>query len=73
MKIWDQQNYLVIRGFCYISDLFITRFHCNLGVGTKTGQRGVRDYQEYKQGHFIKPSLICFGFGKEVAKIDAGM
>ena len=24
---WDQQNYLVIRGFV-ISDLFITRFHC---------------------------------------------
>ena len=30
VKNWDQQNYLVIlRGFCYISDLFITRFHCN--------------------------------------------
>ena len=28
IKSWDQQNYLVIRGFCYISDLFITRFHC---------------------------------------------
>ena len=28
IKTWDQQNYLVIRGFCYISDLFITRFHC---------------------------------------------
>ena len=27
IKSWDQQNYLVIRGFV-ISDLFITRFHC---------------------------------------------
>ena len=27
IKSWDQQNYLVIRGFC-ISDLFIMRFHC---------------------------------------------
>ena len=27
-KSWDLQNYLVIRGFCYISDLFIMRFHC---------------------------------------------
>ena len=26
---WDQQNHLVIRGFYVISDLFITRFHCN--------------------------------------------
>ena len=30
IKSWDQQNYLVIRGFCYISDLFITRFHCTI-------------------------------------------
>ena len=30
IKSWDQQNDLVIRGFCYISDLFITRFHCIL-------------------------------------------
>ena len=29
IKSWDQQNYLVIRGFCYISDLFIMRFHCS--------------------------------------------
>ena len=28
IKSWDQQNYLVIREFCYISDLFIMRFHC---------------------------------------------
>ena len=27
-KELGQQNYLVIRGFCYIFDLFITRFHC---------------------------------------------
>ena len=27
VESWDQQNYLVIRGFCY-SDLLITRFHC---------------------------------------------
>ena len=32
IKNWDQQNDLVIRGFCYISDLFITRFHC-ISVG----------------------------------------
>ena len=32
VKTWDQQNYLVIRGFCYISNLFITRFHCNHNV-----------------------------------------
>ena len=28
IKSWEEQNYLVIRGFCYISDLVITRFHC---------------------------------------------
>ena len=28
IQSWDQQNHLVIRRFCYISDLFITRFHC---------------------------------------------
>ena len=27
IKSWDQQKYLVIRGYC-ISNLFITRFHC---------------------------------------------
>ena len=32
IKNWDQQNYLVIRGFCYISDLFITRFHCSNNI-----------------------------------------
>ena len=28
IKSWDHQNYLVIRGFCYIRPLYITRFHC---------------------------------------------
>ena len=28
IKSWDQQNYLVIRGFCYIRTSYITRFHC---------------------------------------------
>ena len=29
IKSWDQQNYLVIKGFV-ISDLFIMRFHCSI-------------------------------------------
>ena len=36
IKCWDQQNYLDIRGFCYISDLFITRFHCTTTTTTTT-------------------------------------
>ena len=32
IKSWDQQNYLVIRGFCYISDLDIMRFHCTVSL-----------------------------------------
>ena len=31
IKSWDQQNDLVMRGFV-ISDLFITRFHCNCDI-----------------------------------------
>ena len=27
-KSWNQENYIVMKGFCYISNLFITRFHC---------------------------------------------
>ena len=32
IKSWDQQNYVVIRGFCYtfVSDLFITSFPCRI-------------------------------------------
>ena len=42
IKSWDQQNYLVIRGFCYI-DLFITRFHC-------TRDRGYISFPRYGGG-----------------------
>ena len=31
-KYKDQQNYLVIRGFCYTFNLFITRFHCMYSI-----------------------------------------
>ena len=27
-ELWDQENYFVISGFCYISVLYITRVHC---------------------------------------------
>ena len=32
MKSWDQQNYLVIRGFCYIRPLYneVPLYHLNL-------------------------------------------
>ena len=33
IKSLNQQYYLVIRGFCYISNLFIARFHCSLISG----------------------------------------
>ena len=32
-ELWDQENYFVISGFCYISVFFITRVHCTSLVG----------------------------------------
>ena len=44
IKSWDQQNYLVITGFCYISDLFITRFHCTyIYCFSRHGERHERE------------------------------
>ena len=31
-ELWDQENYFVISGFCYISVFFITKVHCNMIV-----------------------------------------
>ena len=53
IKSWDQQNYLVIRGFCYI-DLVITRFQGTYTTGwTCWGSLGVLPTR-YKEIHTLR-------------------
>ena len=49
IKSWDQQNYLVIRGFCYISDLFNNEvpLYSTIMALTITTMFNMKKFREY--------------------------